>query len=252
VKARASWAIVAGTVVVAWLSAFIGGVCFLAVPAFLVVLVWLIRRRRWRPLVALLVTSPFAFAAVFAAVTYARGSARLLTVGLPGPDFYNVNPSTRYQSSSSGCIVDGSEWVLQLPNNLTLLALRAVLGPMPGAYDGPYPTDDEITGALRSAAPLNWAELERDNVSVGGGLVPLRTGIGSDLAKTLRTDASDAIGPSLALWQERVLLLRFPSPFAELTGDAPFIVLVDRTTGKVIAYKGRSPLSTRDLPEQWS
>jgi hypothetical protein len=189
-KRAPSWLLVVSTAILAWLSILDGVVSLVASLIFVGIVGWLIRRRRWRQLAALLVTSPFALATTYALVSYSRGAARSWTVGLPGSRFYNVDPATRYQSLSSGCIVTGSEWVLQLPNNLTLLALHSILGPMPGAYDGPYPQPDGVRQALRSASALSWANLEHDDLTIGEATFRLRRGVGSGLAAILRPTSS--------------------------------------------------------------
>jgi hypothetical protein len=121
---------------------------------------------------------------------------------------------------------------------------------MPGAYDGPYPQTDDVRQALRSASALSWANLEHDDLTIGETAFRLRRGVGAGLAAILRPTSSRP--PSVALWQHRVLVLQFPSPAAEFEEDAPFVVVVDGTTGKVIAYEGHVPLSARKLPKPWT
>jgi hypothetical protein len=239
--------------VIGWISVFVGFVSLLAIPLFVGVIAWLIRRNRWRSLTALLLTSPCALAAGLAVLGYSRGTGRLQTVGFPDTELFNVNATTRYQSTSSGCVVSGSEWVLQLPNNLTLLALHFLMGPMPGAYDGPYPQRDELRDPLRSASQFGWAELEQDSVAVAGGAFHLRPGLGSGLAAALEPEPSDGprCRPTVALWHDRVLVLQFHAAIAEVEKDEPLVVLVDAITGKVIAYEGHV-FSTRRLPRQWT
>lgn len=246
-----SWLAVVAATLLAWLSAFVGGLPWLVTPAFLVLMDWLGRNRFWRPLATLLLASPFAVACGFAALSYARGVAHFWTTGLPDATFHNVDPSTRYQSTSSGCIVNGSEWVLHLPNNATLRALHFLFGPMPGAYDGPYPSGKDIQSALASASPLDWQDLELDTVSVDQSTIPLRRGVGSNLVAALQP-RSNQPHPSIALWQGRVLLLRFPASHADLAAEAALVVLVDRDTGKVIAYEGHIPSSPGNLPKPWA
>lgn len=250
---RWPWVWVALTAVLGWGSTLLGILSLLAVPAFILTLAWLFRRRRWRPAIVLLVTSPFLVATCLAAAAYTRGMARLWTVGLPSREFYNVDPDTRYQSISSGCIVTGGEWVFQGPNNLTLLALHRLLGPMPGAYDGPYPDEHDVTHALISAAPLSWSSLRGDSVAVAGRTFRLRPGVGARLADTYES-RSDKVccRPLATVWQNRVLLLQLKSPLDDLGGTAPLLVLIDAATGKVIAYQGHIAVSSHALPEQWT
>lgn len=254
-KQHRPWLVVAASSLLAWASAIVGLVSYITAPTLAAVVGWLVIRRYWRPLALLLVTSPFVAASTLAVFGYASGTARLRTVGLPDLELYNVNPTTRYQAVSSGCIVDGSEWVMQFPNNATLLALSVALGPMPGAYTGPYPGRRHIADAFRTTRELNWRDVEKDRVHYGSRVFQLRQGLGAQLTTALRSSSSNDLccRPSVAVWQHRVLLLRFPPESAEFVNEEDaLIVIVDGNTGKIIAYQGNPGLRRRELPRQWT
>lgn len=241
------------TAALGWVSILEGILSLLAIPAFILTLTWLFRRRWWRPSIALLATSPFMVVTCFAVTNYARGTARLWTVGLPSRAFYNVDPDTRYQYRSSGCIVTGGEWVLQAPNNLTLRALRLLLGSMPGAYDGPYPDDHDVNQALASGTELTWSSLRGESIAVAGRNFRLQPGVGSRLAETYEAISDEVCcRPLVAVWEDRVLLVQLKSPLDDIDSANPLRVLIDGATGKVIAYQGRLPAHSRTLPAQWT
>jgi hypothetical protein len=245
-NSRAAWVGVALGVPLAWCSAVWGPICLAGTPLLLGFSAWLAARRLWLPLTILGALSPFALAVLFGAVAYARGTARLRTVGYPDLGLSNVDPVSRYQSVSSGCMVDGSEWVLHLPYNATLRVLKSALGPMPRTYDGPFPTEHEARRALRASTRLTWAALRNERFVLGGRTIHLRPGVGSSLAALART-FDDSQGPGAAMWQGRALVLQVPQqPGADL------IVLIDADSGKVVAYYGNVPSDHRRLPAQWS
>ena len=62
---------------------------------------------------------------------------------------YWFSPVLMYTwSNPTAARVTGHEPFTILPNNLVLRALGALFGPMPGGYDGPYPTEEEAFALL--------------------------------------------------------------------------------------------------------
>lgn len=89
-----------------------------------------------------------ALSAAYGLVGYASGTAALYTVG-PRPA--NLDPTVRCPRRSIGCCPTGHEPLTLLPNDLVVLALGRVFGPMPGSYAGPYPAADEAFALLDRA-----------------------------------------------------------------------------------------------------
>jgi len=230
-------------------------VAYAALPATAYAVFAALRSRRWVALaVGVLVIPPtvFAGAAVFA---YGRGAARLQTVGMPDVTLYNVDRETRYQRSSAGCIVWGNEWVHQAPNNATLRALSWLLGPMPGAYDGPYPTEAEAREALAAGARPSAGDLATGRLTAGGEAVAAPP----DLLEIFRSMAGEGADVRITIWQERLALFGVTPPpperQARIAPGAPprsVVILVDRTTGRVVAYLGAFTVLTGGLPVPWS
>jgi hypothetical protein len=196
------------------------------------------------------ITSPFGVAVIWAAASYSAGKARLWTVGLPTVELANVSPSTRLQTVSSGCLVSGGEWAIQVPNNAMLLVMTSLFGAMPGAYDGPYPSDAEVDEALRVAVPVPLAAVQADRVIVGGREVRLRPGLGGRLVDATMGSLATPPAPRGSILKGRVLALRFFGGDDEEYFPAPVLILIDTETGKVIAYRGAT--LQRRLPRQWT
>ena len=177
------WILTVLAVVATWLYVVFGTPLALALVLMLGLCAWLVSLRRWRPLAVLAMTSPFGVAAIWAAASYSAGKGRLWTVGLPAVGLANVSPSSCLQTVSSGCMVSGGEWAIQLPNNAVLLVMTSLFGPMRGAYDGPYSNDAEVDEALRAAVPVSLAAVQADRVIVGSREVRLRPGLGRRLVQ---------------------------------------------------------------------
>lgn len=126
---------------------------------------------------------------------YATGTGVLLFKGLPGYTSKNLDPETRLERRTEGCMVTGLESLTQLPNNLALKWLSRRLGPMPGAYVGPYPTKEEAWRRVRDAQPsLPHGALDRESITLGGRVVELDDALSRRLGATFaRTDGDLAV-----------------------------------------------------------
>jgi hypothetical protein len=182
-------------------------------------------------------------------VSYLAGSARLWSVGYPTVELGNVAPMTRLQTVSSGCIVAGGEWIIELPNNAVLVALTLLFGPMRGTYAGPYPNADDIDEVLAGGKAVALADVSADHIRLAARDVRLRAGTGSKLAAALseREGIARPVATG-ALWKNRIFVLRVQFP--DSADERPLDALVDVDSGKIIAYHG-SGLDRR-LPKQWA
>ncbi len=91
----------------------------------------------------------FAHSCAMGTFDYLTGKGMRKTVGYPAPEAENLDPETRLYSSSSGCVVYGTELLTHAPYNLALGVMVGLFGPMSGTYQGPYPDRDEALEALR-------------------------------------------------------------------------------------------------------
>lgn len=155
---RRHWKAFLGSLVVAWAPAFVfwpaGYVLWLPFG------LWLLSRRWWLAPLSAVVTPAVVMptsTVLGATIAYASGSAALQTYGMPDPEFDNLDPTWRMHWRTRGCVVDGTEFLTDEPHNATLRLLVTLLGPMPGAWDGPIPD--------RAAA---WAAHDAGSTSLDG------------------------------------------------------------------------------------
>lgn len=110
-------------------------------------------RSRWAWL--LLVVNPFIIAtglsALGGAYGYFHGSGRFLTRGLPGQEFFNLDPDYRIYREPGGCMFYDSDIFTQAPHNAILASLVEHFGPMAGSYIGPYPGRAEAYSLIRKS-----------------------------------------------------------------------------------------------------
>lgn len=203
-----------------WGSVLLGPLFLILVPLALVASAILIIRRKWRWLVASLLFSPMALAASVGAFGYFTGTAKLWGMGLMRYPT-NVQPATRMQWSSGGCMVTGNEWMTQLPHNLTVMSLFHCFGTMHGAYDGPYPTETDALAALAGGAPLDLKELRAGRVTVAGVTATLAANLGEKLldgfpeGPAIEPDNPQILAeygtPQVAVFGGRCLVLGIPA-----------------------------------------
>jgi hypothetical protein len=109
------------------------------------------------------------------------------------------------------------EWTLWgAPQNAAVDVLVAVLGPMPGSYDGPLPSWEDIRGAiLASDLSITAAEFQRTPIRVRDRLVSVRSDFGPRMIQVALEHAPGSECPlemavKLATWRERVLIVALP------------------------------------------
>lgn len=211
---------------------------------------WLVSERRRVAALLVVLASPFTPGAVGGAVDYGRGTFAVTGVGLYDDDFSDtVEPWTRAERRTLGCVVSGNEWVWTGPYNLVGYALIGVLGPMAGAYVGPYPGWPTVDAALAVAPGLSAEVLRGDRVVVAGGpAVDLPAGCGAVLLDA--ADASWALTRAhgetceqtpTAARVDGVLALRIPRCW-RWPGDEGYTALVDPDSGRVFAIRSKDDL----------
>lgn len=198
----------------------------LAAPA-----IYYLLRRRQRLGVLCLLLSPYlvlsALSLLLGGVSYFAGTARLRTFGMPSREFSNLDPRWRVYRSTSGCIVDGSEIFTQQPNNAAVKLLVSVLGPMRGAYAGPYPSRQEAAAHLKGAVTVPREPLQSGAVVLAGERVVLDAETLDELSRMLPA------GELAAAWGgagRELLLLAGKSERGEQN-----VALIDRRHGRRFA-----------------
>lgn len=128
-------------------------------------------RRHRRLVCTALLTSPAvgvpAVLAVNATRAFAAGNAELMVGGYPWDfsPYGRIDAETRIPHRGSGCM--GPPLYAPIHNG-TLLVLDAVIGPMPGTYQGPLPSRAEAQHALDDRAVDVPSACHNHVLSVGG------------------------------------------------------------------------------------
>lgn len=253
------WIDVAAWIVITWVLAALGPFSVFVPVAVCWVLYRLLAARRFLGAGLFTLMMPLGLSAVMAVADYGRGNVRLRDSGLPEMKFYNLDPEWRCGRTTSGCIVDGSEWITQLPYNTTAKWLIACFGYMPGTYLGPYPTEKESQAALANAPAISADELEHDRIVIDGEAIQLDDGVGTQLLKKLRysgewwTPESIKDHPIRAVvWKEECVLVRIPwHVHSDDEVPAAAIALFSRATGRPFAFYGEGQYSHYRLPVNW-
>lgn len=172
-------------------------------------------------------------------VEYWAGTGVLRTMGYPGFEFPNLDPTSRAHWRTGGCMLRGYEPLTQVPYNLALRTLAFVFGPMPGSYDGPYPSEEDA-----------WRRAKEDGVplSLDSPLqgVSRLTGsaVSSEVVELVYENLRPLQGPpettrlQALVLDERLLVL------AGANEDEPlaYVVLIDLKGGtRVARYRLRNP-----------
>lgn len=206
----------------------------LSVLSVLGFVVWLVCitlaacHRRFRLALLACVASPYAVAFFFALLSYASGTGSIMGTGHPAWT-YALDRYTRAPPTTSGCIVSGNEWVWQESNNLALRMMATLFGPMPGSYQGPYPTAAEATDTLANA---DVASIDEGSIEFAGTTVVLSKEL-SNWAEDCLSDVAippdgRQFGLQASLTDSGVLVL----------GNATATVMVERETGRAFSYDG--------------
>jgi hypothetical protein len=229
-------------VLVCWVL-FPLGPLSLVMAITLPIAVWYAIRARSVVTVFLLLLNPLSLFFLSGVVDYAGGRPTLRGMGLPSPEYANIDRATRCRRSSGGCLIRGNEWISIVPHNLALRTMVFFFGPPSSAYDGPYPTREEAMAAVSAggvpvsaeqfvsgALPTDTGDIRIDMQvmeKVGIHLFPL-SGYGMGEARE---------GEQLhsVLWQGRCLILRWRRKQDADQEKDEVILLIDRRNSRPFA-----------------
>ncbi|MBN2825653.1 MAG: hypothetical protein JXQ76_10030 [Campylobacterales bacterium] len=136
---------------------------FLAIVVLLVGFL-LIKTKRFKTMLFATLLSPLVivplFSFTFAVIGYFEGSAKFHYASLPSFEFFNLDRQYRAYKATSGCLVDGGEFLQHAPNNFALKLMIENFGYMKGSYQGAYPNKEEIQKLLREAKVITFEQLK--------------------------------------------------------------------------------------------
>lgn len=227
-----------------WLSA-LGLFWEFLFPAALVALALLATRKSLLPILLLtFLFSPFTFFFANGISDYATATGRLRIHGLTR-GITRIDPASRIEDRSTGCVVLGGEWMHDWPYNGALRFMVKCFGPMRGTYTGPFPDQPTAYAALGAAAPIDLRDLPARAVTLAGRRYALAPGVGAKLLQGFREGPASDIsnegllktyGPASALlYKPTLLILAIPSGNPALPGDPRVLILIDLSRGTPIA-----------------
>lgn len=246
------------TIIACWVLAALGPLSLIFPLVAVAVLLQLISQRKLWAAFLLTIATPLFVSAVWAVPDYARGTAKMRTMGPISLNYYNPHPQVRCGYLSGGCFSTGNEWLTIVPYNFMLTGIATMFGPMPGTYAGAYPDENQAKSALQHAISLSSKELAEDVLKVGDATVQLDQGVGSQLLKEMFYDHDRFYGwhpkakIGAVLYKEDCVILRIPQPYSDTSETSALIVLVDREKGRPFAYyaEGRCYFSHHPVPYQ--
>lgn len=202
-------------------------------------------RARSGAAVALVLANPLSFFFLQGVMDYAGGTPALRGMGLPGPEYANIDPATRCRRISGGCVIRGHEWASILPHNLALRTMVFLFGPPAGTYDGPYPTREEAMAAVSATGTLvSVQQFAAGTIPTAAGEVRMEHQVLEKISTHLFAFSGYGMGKEIegeqlhaALWHGRCLIMRWrgsPDLAAE-DGIPEVMVCVDARSGKPFA-----------------
>jgi hypothetical protein len=211
---------------------------FLWVPA-----IYLGIRRRWMMLAVFLICMPLTAEFGRAACEYAAGTRRFVKTNDAYEYRFNIDPITRVRSRADEYDAsDANTWVWRLAEDTAEWVMYWIIGPPPGAYDGPYPTEAEARATIdgAGAATVLVGNTARPTLSVGGRSAPINTDVldhwGFVLSEDQRRLAPGNVRQPVraALVGGRCAVVAWPHA-PESVDPLIELILIDMNTGRIFA-----------------
>jgi len=257
VRRKWSWRWLVVWILLIWIGAFFfGPVVIVLLIAFLAYLLSGLPR----PALLLVACSPALPMFLFGVVTYWTGNAVIMSMGLPETEFHNLSRLSRAPKQTGGCLVHGGEFVLLLPNNLGIQAMGVIFGPMPGSYDGPYPTREEAFVVLATGQNIRRRDIMANRIPLPTGEVRLDADVGPGLLRGFIDVSawSDEVRTkpeplTVALVGGRCLVLRILDETRSAADGSQrgFVALIDVKTGRPFAFYEIGEYYHRFPPVWW-
>jgi hypothetical protein len=248
---KGEWQYIIPAAVLTWGSFIFGPLALLVLLGCFVLFAV---RMRLLALAIFLLLTPISLTIILAFTSYFGGHPHMAYMGLPSTEFFNIDPELRCERTTGGCLVNGTEFLSQWPNNFIVRTLIHTLGPARGSYIGPYPTEADAKSALRSASPISVHDARSDEFDVGAAHVKLDRDVGRGLLEGPGMTYDDGYYKSNAItgviWKATVLILRIPCDRADNKTHAR-IAVIDLKTGRPFAYYAEGDYYHRFPPVTW-
>jgi hypothetical protein len=141
-----NWALFTGALICSWVTM----VFFFTIPIGLIIwticaVILFVRKTslKWYLLIFSGWTVISSYSFIRGTTDYFSGKASIIGVGLPGPEFYNLDPEYRVWHRTSGCIVVGIEIFTHNPRNFATQLCTRAFGYQKGVYTGFYPDEKQ-------------------------------------------------------------------------------------------------------------
>jgi len=174
--------------------------------------IYLAVRRRWALVGVFLLLSPFSVEFFFHARAYALGSS--IYVNGNAPICYpvsSIDHRTRIRGQYNFCGNCRLNQVRQFAERSAGVVMYCLMGPPPGAYTGPYPTQAEAEAALALSGTKievnsDWIEM----IALPSGNVVLQNTIRCWCQEQASWMLPQMLVPTAVIWKQRCLIVKVP------------------------------------------
>jgi hypothetical protein len=239
------WRFAAAILLLCWVLSFLGPLSYLIFFVLGFAVMRAIYRKAWLPLLLLIAANTFTAFFAGGAVDYTKGSPALRGMGLPGFEYFNIDPKTRCMRRSGGCVVSGNEWVSNGFHNLGVQSAVAVFGYPSRSYDGPYPSKEQALREISNAADLPLDEFRQGIIEIENRVIQLDSAMIHDWAMMagifelmdgMEPEPDHGVQVKAVFYQERCLILRLIQKQPQSVERQDFIILLDARNKRPFAY----------------
>ena len=197
-------------------------------------IVYLAARRKWATCLVFLSLTPYSVLLVERCRDYTAGSSLYVRHrgNLIQTPQGSADPRTRMRGFDPGCGTRSSNWWLRhAAERHAVPIMHFLTGPPPGAYRGPYPTQEEAANALRASGQVQPQSIFDDGrIRIAGQQFTVDTDQLTWWGYVVSTP--DKSPPTAALFKSRCLIVRVPK---ELSPKFSVMYVFDTTTGQAFA-----------------
>lgn len=228
-----NWGLFTGALICSWFTMFF----FFTIPIGLIIWTILLvilfvqkSKLKWFLIIfsGWTVVSTYSF--IRGTCDYFSGKATIIGVGLPGPEFHNLNRQYRVWHQTSGCMVIGIEIFTHNPRNFATQFCTKIFGYQKGVYTGFYPDKDETRQIITNGA--DTVKFVRQNLKYTFKLNSNDyTLTDYDWNRFSQKPEQDSSSNALIVVKNEELIIFKPI----VSGDKSVTYLADKKNGKVFA-----------------